>query len=182
MVLGAVLAIAAGYWLSTRDATETKDPRDIPFAKEPPVPDGLAWFRDMTPGSGIDFPYRNGEEADLYTILESVGGGVAMIDFDNDGLLDLFFTGGGWLEKDRATSANGNSRTSRRMSGSTSSTSTRTASRSPITTGTAGPISSSPASAASCCFAMTRANVSSTRPRRPASAWTAGRPVPASRT
>ena len=63
--------------------------------KDPVVPDGPDWFRDVTATSGIDFTYRNGEEADLYTILESVGGGVAMIDYDGDGLLDLFFTGGG---------------------------------------------------------------------------------------
>src|SRR5262249_25144156 len=41
--------------------------------------------------------YRNGEEADQYTILESVGGGVALIDYDGDGLLDLFVTGGGYF-------------------------------------------------------------------------------------
>lgn len=39
--------------------------------------------------------YRNGEEADRYTILESLGGGIAMLDYDRDGLLDLYATGGG---------------------------------------------------------------------------------------
>src|SRR5207244_3162208 len=45
--------------------------------------------------SGIDFTYRNGQEADQFTILESVGGGVALIDYDGDGLLDVFVVGGG---------------------------------------------------------------------------------------
>jgi hypothetical protein len=56
------------------------------------------YFEDATPGSGIDFMHRNGEEAGLATILESLGGGVALTDYDGDGLLDLFFTGGGYFD------------------------------------------------------------------------------------
>src|SRR5262245_39657841 len=37
---------------------------------------GPGYFADVTASSGVDFRYRNGEEADLYTILESLGGGV----------------------------------------------------------------------------------------------------------
>jgi hypothetical protein len=43
----------------------------------------------------VNFTYRNGEEAGRYSILESLGGGVALLDYDGDGLLDIFFTGGG---------------------------------------------------------------------------------------
>ncbi|GAB4141812.1 MAG: hypothetical protein Tsb009_11770 [Planctomycetaceae bacterium] len=45
--------------------------------------------------SGIEFTYRNGEEAGHYSILESLGGGVALLDYDADGLLDIFIPGGG---------------------------------------------------------------------------------------
>jgi RNA polymerase sigma factor (sigma-70 family) len=55
------------------------------------------FFRDVTDESGIHFTYRNGEEAGQYTILESLGGGVAVIDYDGDGLLDIFVTGGGYF-------------------------------------------------------------------------------------
>jgi enediyne biosynthesis protein E4 len=55
-------------------------------------------FSDRTLGSGIDFTYRNGEEAGHYSILESLGGGVALIDYDGDGLLDIFVTGGGYFD------------------------------------------------------------------------------------
>jgi hypothetical protein len=62
---------------------------------DPAAPLAPGSFEDVTPRSGIDFTHRNGEEAGLATILESLGGGVALLDFDGDGRLDLFVTGGG---------------------------------------------------------------------------------------
>lgn len=64
---------------------------------QPLVPQPDDWFETVTPQTGIDFAYRNGMESGNYTILESLGGGVAMIDYDGDGDLDLLFTGGGTL-------------------------------------------------------------------------------------
>lgn len=52
-------------------------------------------FVDVTPDSGIDWTAQNGEEAGLFTILESFGAGCAIDDYDRDGSADLFFTGGG---------------------------------------------------------------------------------------
>ncbi|MBV9122650.1 MAG: VCBS repeat-containing protein, partial [Planctomycetes bacterium] len=46
----------------------------------------------------MKFQYRNGEEADLYTILESLGGGVGLLDYDQDGRLDIFLPGGGYFD------------------------------------------------------------------------------------
>ncbi len=56
---------------------------------EPPL------FEDITLDSGVNLTYRNGEEADHTAILESLGGGAALLDYDGDGLLDIFFPGGG---------------------------------------------------------------------------------------
>lgn len=42
-----------------------------------------------------DIVYENGEAAKQLSILESLGGGVAVVDWDRDGRLDLCFPGGG---------------------------------------------------------------------------------------
>ena len=52
-------------------------------------------FVERTGDSGVSFTYRNGEEAGHFSILESLGGGVAVIDFDADGHDDLCAAGGG---------------------------------------------------------------------------------------
>jgi RNA polymerase sigma factor (sigma-70 family) len=67
---------------------------------QPQKDDGL--YRDVTAEAGVAFTYRNGEEAGHYAILESLGGGVALIDFDGDGMLDIFLVGGGsFVGKDK---------------------------------------------------------------------------------
>jgi hypothetical protein len=64
--------------------------------KEPEKPVGPPLFEDITATSGLEHTYRNGEDtADHLSILESLGGGVGLIDYDGDGLLDIFLPGGG---------------------------------------------------------------------------------------
>ncbi len=55
-------------------------------------------YQDVTAAAGIHSTYRNGEQAGHYAILESLGGGVALIDYDGDGLLDVFLPGGGYYD------------------------------------------------------------------------------------
>ncbi len=85
------------------------------------VEKGPDWFKDMTATSGIQFTYNNGQDVAALTIdgkplldekgqpildveghpighlaiLESLGGGAGLIDYDGDGLLDIFLPGGG---------------------------------------------------------------------------------------
>jgi hypothetical protein len=95
-VVLAALAGGGAYWLS---GSSTPALPPIPSADDTsPEASGPAWFRDVTADSGVQFTCRNGEEADQYTILESLGGGVALLDFDGDGLLDLFLIGGGYFD------------------------------------------------------------------------------------
>jgi enediyne biosynthesis protein E4 len=59
---------------------------------------GPTLFEDVTASTGVAFTYQNGQEAGHLAILESLGGGGALIDFDGDGLLDLFLCGGGYYD------------------------------------------------------------------------------------
>ena len=87
---------AVGYW-AARSRSPDDDQQPTPEKKQPEQTVGPPWFTDMTSGSGLDFTYRNGEEAKQYTILESLGGGVGLLDYDGDGRLDIFVTGGGLI-------------------------------------------------------------------------------------
>ncbi len=50
---------------------------------------------DVTAQWNVNFTYKNGFEQQQYTILESLGGGVGVLDFDRDGRADMFCPGGG---------------------------------------------------------------------------------------
>ena len=51
------------------------------------------WFEDRTATSGVAFTLQNSATPEKHQI-ESMLGGVALLDYDNDGRLDLFFTNG----------------------------------------------------------------------------------------
>ncbi len=50
-------------------------------------------FADVTKATGIAFTHANSATPSKY-LIETMGGGVALLDFDNDGRLDVFFTNG----------------------------------------------------------------------------------------
>jgi hypothetical protein len=66
-------------------------PRSTPVVE----PAGPPLFEEITDSSGVRHTYHNGEAVNHLAILESLGGGVALIDYDGDGLYDIFLPGGG---------------------------------------------------------------------------------------
>ncbi|MFO0850649.1 MAG: CRTAC1 family protein [Gemmataceae bacterium] len=91
-------ALLAGVWACNGGSPPAVAPAPGPSAPaDPPEATGPDWFADVTAASGVDAVYHNGEEVKPphLSILESLGGGLAAIDFDGDGLLDLYFPGGG---------------------------------------------------------------------------------------
>lgn len=77
-------------------AVSACSPRATPTAPAPDAePPGPPPFVDVTATTGIKFTYHNGEEAGHFAIIESLGGGIALFDYDGDGRLDVFLPGGG---------------------------------------------------------------------------------------
>lgn len=108
VLLIALVAVGAVY-LWSPPPSSSPVPEQKSSSHEPAGP---PLFEDVTAASGIDFTYRNGEnlvDADgqrvkdeegkqrsHLAILESLGGGVAVIDYDGDSLRDVFLPGGGY--------------------------------------------------------------------------------------
>ena len=72
---------------------------ELSKAPPPPRPQGKSpvTFIDITAQSNINFKRDPSFTSNKY-LLEAMGGGVAMLDYDKDGLLDLFFTNAAHLK------------------------------------------------------------------------------------
>jgi len=70
----------------------------ILWAVEKPVDQ---FFEDITDIAGIHWKHINGESTDRF-LIEASSGGVGFVDFDSDGLLDLFFVNGGETPKGKS--------------------------------------------------------------------------------
>lgn len=62
-------------------------------------PGDADWFVDVAADAGIDFVYDNGMTG-RYWFPEIMGGGVALLDYNGDGLLDIYLVQGGPLGPD----------------------------------------------------------------------------------
>ena len=72
---------------------------DLPKTPPPPGPQAKSpvTFTDITALTRVDFKHAGSPTAQKY-LLETMGGGVAIFDYDNDGRMDLFFTNGALLK------------------------------------------------------------------------------------
>ena len=61
------------------------------------TPTAEVQFSDITQASRINFKHENSATANKY-LVETMGGGVALLDYDNDGRLDIFFTNGAKID------------------------------------------------------------------------------------
>lgn len=85
----------------SRDAVDGKSPARNPGKTSVgEAPETAIRFVDITPQTGVDCTPTNGEEAQRFAILESIGTGVGLLDFDRDGALDAIFPGGGQFKED----------------------------------------------------------------------------------
>jgi len=96
--LAVLLVISAGVagvsFVLERKQSAPKTPAndsDAPASRQLPIADiPLAQFTDITKEAGITFVHHNGAYGDKL-LPETMGGGVAFFDYDNDGAPDLLF-------------------------------------------------------------------------------------------
>src|SRR5579863_2713326 len=73
-----------------------QSPAQSPAPNNPP-PSSLVTYEDVTAKSGIHFKHSFGEQK-LSSIMEATGSGCAWIDYNNDGLLDLYVVSGRYID------------------------------------------------------------------------------------
>ena len=58
------------------------------------------WFEEIAAKAGFQFHYQSGHRPGQFYIPEIMGGGVGLLDYDNDGWLDVYCVQGGSLYPD----------------------------------------------------------------------------------
>ncbi len=97
-----LVAVLAGCSSPTAPVTPTGTSGGTTTSGGVPTVTSPIRFEEVTGQSGVSFTYRNGAEAGEVAILESLGGGVGLFDYDGDGDLDLCLPGGGHYSEKHA--------------------------------------------------------------------------------
>ncbi len=96
-----VSVFAASFAFNQQSSTPNRQvPRTAGAARSPIRVDGDI-FTDVTQEAGITWKRFNGESPDT-SLIETKGGGVAFLDFDQDGLLDILLVNGGETPRGRS--------------------------------------------------------------------------------
>src|SRR5438552_1128818 len=97
----ATLMIITGLCLAgcnkSREPNVPKGPSAIPHVAPSTSVAGPPWFEEIATRAGITFRHSSGH-ADRFYMPEMETGGVGLLDFDGDGLLDIFCVNGGSLD------------------------------------------------------------------------------------
>ncbi|MFO0968326.1 MAG: CRTAC1 family protein [Gemmataceae bacterium] len=88
------------WWRFFHTGTEPQPEPPSPVRLSPTA--GVPWFVDVTKEAGIQFKHFDGT-TDIEYIMDTMGSGVAWIDYDADGWPDLFLMQGGPLRPDKAS-------------------------------------------------------------------------------
>lgn len=87
ILLITIITLLSGCHISSNNETPDSSPKP-----ELPAP-GEDHFLDITAASGIQFTHSIGDDH-LSNLVETVGGGAAFLDYDQDGFLDLYVANG----------------------------------------------------------------------------------------
>lgn len=91
---GLVLAVVLSLWNPFSKPPETKPLVSIPqFRPAPPREPPVVIFHDVTQKTGVDYVHVSGAYGEKL-LPETMGGGCAAFDYDNDGLCDILFVSG----------------------------------------------------------------------------------------
>ena len=94
--LAGALAMAAGCSRETSDRTTVRTTDPVTPAAAP----ATAWFTNAAAGSGFSFVHHSGASGRFW-LPEMESGGVGLLDYDGDGLIDVFCVDGGSLDPER---------------------------------------------------------------------------------
>ncbi len=107
LTLAAILLVPVATWFATRALSEqnsrsqkTHQRPSTPAAGSTISPAAIS-FKHVTRAAGIDFHLSCGSPEKRY-IMESMCGGIAVFDYDNDGWMDILLVNGSTLEDVRA--------------------------------------------------------------------------------
>jgi hypothetical protein len=109
-IVGAVAMFGMGYfvvdrydsarmWRTPARSVLPAESLSPPDATQADATTSTIRFDDQASALGVDFTFFDGAQGEFH-LVETTGGGVAVGDFDSDGLLDLFFVNGCRLEQD----------------------------------------------------------------------------------
>ena len=101
VALGLVFAASLSFSAGSSGQRETHKSQVTPASSSRKVTTPALFFADVTRAAGIDFHLNCGSAEKRY-IMESMCGGIAVFDFDNDGWMDILLVNGSTLADLRA--------------------------------------------------------------------------------